>query len=43
MDKKYSFGLLVFINLAILPVCFVLDVIFVDRSEERRVGKECGS
>lgn len=33
MDKKYSFGLLVFINLAILPVCFVLDVIFVDLND----------
>lgn len=33
MDKKYPFGFLVFINLAILPVCFVLDVIFVDLND----------
>ncbi|MCI8364242.1 MAG: hypothetical protein HFG34_04770 [Eubacterium sp.] len=33
MDKKYPFGLLVFINLTILPVCFVLDVLFVDLND----------
>ncbi len=30
MNKKCPFGLLVVINLAILPVCIVLDLLFVD-------------